>query len=165
MTRSRTRPQAPPRIRAALADYLPEQRIHPHARATTTHELLRSLTRDLHAAGTISNPHTFTRALHTRLAHTPHGFHGIALLTARTRTVNTPAAAFARITPELTWRGADNRPVRDVFVLTAPYKLKDTGSIQAYSILARHTAHPGFRHLLAGARTADELYALFSLIR
>ncbi len=107
--------------------------------------------------------------LHSRTAHPP-GPHPPRLprhrlLTARTRTVNTPAAAFARITPELTWRGADNRPVRDVFVLTAPYKLKDTGSIQAYSILARHTAHPGFRHLLAGARTADELYALFSLIR
>lgn len=103
-----------------LADYLPKQQIHPHAQAITANELLETLTHDLHAAGTISDPHTFTRALHTCLTHGTHGFHGIALLTTRNRTVNTPAAAFARISPDLAWHGADNHQIRDVFLLTAP---------------------------------------------
>ncbi|MFI9226927.1 PTS sugar transporter subunit IIA [Streptomyces rimosus] len=149
-----------------LADYLPKQQIHPHAQAITANELLETLTHDLHAAGTISNPHTFTRALHTCLTHGTHGFYGIALLTTRNRTVNTPAAAFARISPELAWHGADNHQIRDVFLLTAPHKPKPhPGCLQAYSTLARHTAHAGFRRMLAGARTAEELYELFCLIR
>ncbi|KOU01193.1 hypothetical protein ADK86_12835 [Streptomyces sp. NRRL F-5755] len=127
---------------------------------------MKILTHDLHAAGTISHPRTFTRALHTCLTHGTHGFHGIALLTARNRTVNTPAAAFARISPELAWHGADNHQVRDIFLLTAPHKPKPHPNYtQAYSTLARHTAHAGFRRMLAAARTADELYELFRLIR
>ncbi|KOG51599.1 hypothetical protein ADK76_35400 [Streptomyces griseoflavus] len=127
---------------------------------------MKILTHDLHAAGTISNPRTFTRALHTCLTHGTHGFHGIALLTTRNRTVNTPAAAFARVSPELAWHGADNHQVRDIFLLTAPHKPKPhPNHTQAYSTLARHTAHAGFRRMLAAARTADELYELFRLIR
>ncbi len=94
-----------------------------------------------------------------------NGFHGIALLTARSRAVNGPAAAFARVPSELGWRGADDRPVRDVFLLAAPRKLRDAGCVRAYSVLARHTAHPGFRRMLAAARTTDDLYDLFRLIR
>ncbi|KWT60970.1 hypothetical protein ADL21_15835 [Streptomyces albus subsp. albus] len=126
---------------------------------------METLTHDLHAAGTISNPRTFTRALHTRLTHGTHGFHGIALLPTRSRTVNAPAAAFARIPPALSWQGVDRHPIHDVFLLVAPRTPENTGYVQAYSTLARHTAHAGFRRMLTAARTTDELYELFRLIR
>ncbi|MEN2422563.1 PTS sugar transporter subunit IIA [Streptomyces rimosus] len=158
-------PQAWPGTPTSLADYLHKQRIHPCVQAASTDELLRTLARSLHAAGTISVPHTLARAARTRLTQGSKGFHGIALLPTRSRTVNTPAAAFARIPPALAWQGDDRHPIHDVFLLVAPRTPKNTGYVQAYSTLARHTAHAGFRRMLAAARTTDELYELFRLIR
>ncbi|KOT60072.1 MULTISPECIES: PTS sugar transporter subunit IIA [Streptomyces] len=158
-------PQTRPETITCLADYLPRQRIHPYARTETTDELLRTLTHGLHAEGTISDPDTFTQTLHTRLAHGPTGFHGIALLAARSRTITTPAAAFARIPRNLTWPSADDHTIHDVFLLAVLHRLIDTGCIQTYAVLARHTAHPGFRRMLSASRTTDELYELFRLIR
>ncbi|MFH8409857.1 PTS sugar transporter subunit IIA [Streptomyces sp. NPDC018019] len=159
------RPQAWAGSTTSLADYVDERRIHPHARAATKDSLLEFLVHGLHAAGTVSDPRAFTCAVRVRMTQGANGFHGIALLTARSRTVNAPAAAFARVSQELDWRGADDHPVRDVFLLAAPHHLKDPGCVQAYSVLARHTAHPGFRRMLTEARTTDDLYDLFRLIR
>ncbi|WP_206503603.1 PTS sugar transporter subunit IIA [Streptomyces chrestomyceticus] len=149
----------------SLADYLDKRHIHPRAQAATRDELLESLAGGLHAAGALGDVRAFVRAVRLRMTQGANGFHGIALLAAQNRAVNGPAAAFARIPPELGWRGADDRPVRDVFLLAAPRKLRDTDCARAYSVLARHTAHPGFRRMLAAARTTDDLYDLFRLIR
>ncbi|WP_030020794.1 PTS sugar transporter subunit IIA [Streptomyces monomycini] len=149
----------------SLADYLDKQRIHPRAQAATRDELLEALAGGLHTAGALGDVRAFVRAVRLRTAQGANGFHGIALLSARSRAVNAPAAAFARVPAELDWRGADDRPVRDVFLLAAPRKLRDTRCVQAYSVLARHTAHPGFRNMLTAARTTDDLYELFRLIR
>ncbi|GCD34115.1 hypothetical protein OEIGOIKO_01840 [Streptomyces chrestomyceticus JCM 4735] len=104
----------------SLADYLDKRHIHPRAQAATRDELLESLAGGLHAAGALGDVRAFVRAVRLRMTQGANGFHGIALLAAQSRAVNGPAAAFARIPPELGWRGADDRPVRDVFLLAAP---------------------------------------------
>ncbi|MEV5596668.1 PTS sugar transporter subunit IIA [Streptomyces sp. NPDC052496] len=149
----------------SLADYLDKKRIHPRAQAATKDELLAFLAGGLHTAGALCDPRAFVCAVRLRMTQGTNGFHGIALLAARSRAVSGPAAAFARVPAELGWRGADGRPVHDVFLLAAPRRLRDAGCVQAYSVLARHTAHPGFRRLLAAARTTDDLYDLFRFIR
>ncbi|MFH8344003.1 PTS sugar transporter subunit IIA [Streptomyces sp. NPDC018045] len=149
----------------SLADYLDKRRVHPRAQAATKDELLAYLAGGLDTAGALWDVRAFVCAVRLRMTQGTNGFHGIALLTARSRAVSGPAAAFARVPAELDWRGADGRPVRDVFLLAAPHKLRDTGCVHAYSVLARHTAHPGFRRMLTEARTTDDLYDLFRLIR
>ncbi|MFD7667186.1 PTS sugar transporter subunit IIA [Streptomyces sp. NPDC059788] len=148
-----------------LADYLDPRRIHPRLPAATKDELLASLAGGLHTAGVLRDARAFVRAVRPRMTRGASGFHGIALLSARGRSVVGPAAAFARVPADLGWRGADGRAVRDVFLLAAPHRLRDTGCVQAYAVLARHTAHPGFRRLLAAARTTDDLHDLFRLVR
>ncbi|MFI0264663.1 PTS sugar transporter subunit IIA [Streptomyces sp. NPDC017056] len=107
----------------------------------------------------------FASAVRRRMSGGATGFHGIALLTARSRSVSAPAAAFARVPARLGRRGADGRPVSDVFVLAVPKRLRDPRPAQVFSLLARHSAHPGFRRLLRAAHTTDDLYELFRLVR
>ncbi|WP_078897669.1 PTS sugar transporter subunit IIA [Streptomyces rimosus] len=154
-------PQTRPQSTTPLADYLPKQRIHLHAQVNTKGEALQLLTRGLHTADAVAAP----RAARIRLPQGTNGFHGIAILPIRSRMLDAPAAAFARIPPHLSWQGTDHHPIRDVFLLVVPQTLMNTDCLQAYSTLARHTAHAGFRRMLAAARTIDELYELFGLIR
>lgn len=149
----------------SLADYVGRRRIHPRAHATTRDDLLASLALGLHAAGAVSDARAFASAVRRRMSRGATGFHGIALLAARSRAVSAPAAAFARVPARLGWRGTDGRPVSDVFVLAVPKKLQDPRAAQVFSLLARHSAHPGFHRLLRAAHTTDDLYELFRLVR
>ncbi|EGL83118.1 putative PTS IIA-like nitrogen-regulatory protein PtsN [Caldalkalibacillus thermarum TA2.A1] len=143
-----------------LKELLKEEAIQLSLSAETKEEYIRKLASVLHETGAVSDKEQYVQKVLEReqMGSTGVGF-GVAIPHGKSRGVQSPGLAFARLTAPIDWDALDGQPVKNVFLIAVPEEQAGDAHLKILASLSRKLMHENFRQQLNQAETAEDIFS------
>ena len=145
-----------------LADYLKEERIILDLEVGDKEDAINKMVDYLSSSTEILDLGAFKKDVFERESLYTTGIgDGVALPHARSKSVNSFAVVFARVSDGIDFKSIDSKPVKLIFLMATPKDRELKSYLRILAHMSRLLKDDSFKELLLGAQSSEDIIKVF----